>query len=44
MKGVQFALNGPERGLWTVYGLEKGIPNGPVKWQLVTGGPENAIL
>ena len=31
MKGELVALYGPEKGLWAVYGLEKGLANGIVK-------------
>ena len=30
-EGGQFVLYGPEEWLQTVYGLEKGLANGPVK-------------
>ena len=33
-----------KKGLQTVYGLEKGLVNGPLKGQLVMDDPENAVL
>ena len=31
MKGEHFALCGHTKGIWAVYGLKKGLANGPVK-------------
>ena len=36
--------HGPEKGLWAVYGLKKGLANGLVKGLLVMDGTEKAVL
>ena len=41
--GLCCAFYGPEKGLFTVGGLVKGLLNGPRNGLFVTGGPEKGL-